>query len=312
MRLLKKVPWLLAIAWICACSASYAMDEQFPEGALSSVVAIMIRDAKGALHPHGTGFLMYNYEPTPHFLVTNRHVFEPVVDGKPIRIQSVVVKANLKPDLLQQVGQGKWLEFEVKLWDGNSPLWTGHPNDSVDVAVIYFPPIETLSVMLENASDVGFIPKSLCGSLKDLRLSEDVLFFGFPLGMGTLTNPIPFVRSGMVAQIDSVRKMFWLDAQVFGGSSGSPVISAGVLRGQLATQKTPKLVGIVSGYMPSVMQAQEVLRPSSGYTRDTVYVENSGLAVVFSVDLVSECASWHNKRLGPKYLKMMQDARIAK
>ena len=71
---------------------------------------------------------------------------------------------------------------------------------------------------------------------------QKILFVGYPKGFFDTKNFLPVVRSGSIASIPSIdfegRKQLLIDAQVFPGSSGSPVFT--IIGGEY------KLLGIIS------------------------------------------------------------------
>lgn len=57
--------------------------------------------------------------------------------------------------------------------------------------------------------------------------ARDVVFVGYPLGYFDETNNVPILRAGRIASIPKIdfvgQPQFLIDAQVYPGSSGSPV-----------------------------------------------------------------------------------------
>ena len=76
-----------------------------------------------------------------------------------------------------------------------------------------------------------------------VALGSDVLFVGFPNGLYDMKNNLPLVRRGSLASLPNLdfdgRGELVIDAQVFPGSSGSPVF--------IDWDETYKLLGVISG-----------------------------------------------------------------
>jgi len=284
-------------------SATEAQD-RFPDIVAKSVVSLGMLNPQGKWTSIGTGFLMANYNGQTSVLVTCRHIVEPVVKpGVKSKISDIWAKVDPSPvaekeyGTLEKVG---WVLLHMTLVSGGTTLWTGHPDESVDIAVFDFPPNDSLHELLRHFGDVKYIDSSLLGEVDRLCLAQDVLFVGFPLGLGDEGNPQPLVRSGIISYLDPTKKVFMLDAQVFGGSSGSPVVSTGTARGDPPKMKSRKLLEIVKGYWPSPIRLGSLERDISETAKDTIKfpMENAGLGFVFSVDLILETIEAHNERFG--------------
>ena len=298
MRLTTTV-WVVLL--LCVPPVSESKD-RFPDIVAKSVVSLGLQDSQSKWTSIGTGFLMANDQGSSTVLVTCRHIVEP--ESKPgvkKRLPEIWAKTDPSPIVEELYGMSEesgWVLFRITLIKSDSTLWTGHPNDSVDIAVFDFPPNDSKHDQLGRVSDIHYIPDSFCGEFDSLCLAQDVLFVGFPLGLGDVGNPQPLVRSGIVSYLDKRKKTFMLDAQVFGGSSGSPVVSTGSSRGDRPTMKTRRLLGIVKGYWPSPIRLGTLQRDVSETAKDTIRVpvENAGLGIVFSADLILETIQIHNKR----------------
>jgi hypothetical protein len=98
-----------------------------------------------------------------------------------------------------------------------------------------------------------------------------------------------------------VPKTFLIDAFVFPGNSGGPVVSAVDITAITGTkaQNTAYLIGMVKGYVPydDVAVSQQTGRPRM------VSEENSGLAEVIPVDFINETIEFdrrsHAQSLSP-------------
>jgi hypothetical protein len=125
---------------------------------------------------------------------------------------------------------GQRFDIQVENFEGQ---WYGHSKDNIDIAIMPLVPI------LQEIERVGkraffraishdLIPNA--EQLTNLDAVEELLFIGYPNGIFDSRNLIPIVRRGTTAtplQIDyEGEPVFLMDASVFPGSSGSPVLIA--------------------------------------------------------------------------------------
>jgi hypothetical protein len=112
----------------------------------------------------------------------------------------------------------------------------------------------------------------------DLLPGRDVWFIGYPENRFDTVHNLPLLRKGCIASIPTVdfnsAKEFVIDAQVFFGSSGSPVF--GILDGKY------RLLGVVSQTMIRNNQLQKA--PSNVLSTQEVL----GLGIVIKSTLVKE------------------------
>jgi len=158
-----------------------------------------------------------NDKSTP-FLVTNNHVVKGAKVGRFFFTKS----DGQKP----QVGN----RFDVEI-QSFEQQWHPHPRDSIDVAVM---PLGPLLNEIANRGVQVFIralPKRFIPTpqqVADLDALEEIVFVGYPSGIYDVKNLMPIIRRGTTAtplQIDyEGEPAFLVDASVFPGSSGSPVL----------------------------------------------------------------------------------------
>ena len=128
--------------------------------------------------------------------------------------------------------------------------------------------------------------------MADAGLSEGASIFalGFPMGLvGDERNTV-IVRSGVLARIRDTlvkpRFPFMVDATVFPGNSGGPVVSKPEIVSIRGTKSdnNANLIGIVASYVPyiDVAISQQTRKPR------ITFEENSGLTNVYSVDCINE------------------------
>ncbi len=219
------------------------------------------------------------------YLVSNRHILEDMAQ----------VYLRLNPQANEPAR-----EYTLTLLDNNgAPLWVPHPNPEIDVAVITI----NIGWLEEQAMQVAYFRSDLEANvekLKDLGITEGdfVYVLGFPMGfVGDLRNTV-IVRGGSIARIRDVlagtSREFLVDAFIFPGNSGGPVVSkpeALSIEGT-KSQKTAFLIGIVKSYVPyrDVAISLQTKRPR------VIFEENSGLAAVHSVDCIHEAIQEHLKK----------------
>lgn len=254
---------------------------------LDCVTAIGFRDEQGNVSFGATGFLYGVYmgegdEPgQSHFrvyLVTNRHVFE----------GSTAAVLRFNP----QVGEPARM-YDLALVDaeGNA-LYSLHPVPGVDVAAV------PINVNLLKDQGIQFSYFQSNSHVMDLAAAEangvcegnGVFVLGFPLGDPGNERNYVVVRQGVVARIrDAIAgasAVFLVDASIFPGNSGGPVLTRPEVVSIQGTQSYGKssLLGIVSAYVPyqDVAISAQTKRPR------VIFEENSGLAVIVPVDRIAE------------------------
>ena len=122
----------------------------------------------------------------------------------------------------------------------------------------------------------------------EFREGDEVYTLGFPLGLAGHDRNYPIARQGIVARIqdwyDGQSDSFLIDASIFPGNSGGPVIAKPTMYSYSQTRTQPKLIGVVSGYLT---HADVALRDQTGRPI-LASKENSGLATVVPIDKVRE------------------------
>ena len=174
----------------------------------------------------GTGFHLKFKNSGKSVLVTNKHVVDKAIKGK----VSFTVSQNESGE--PEIGN----HFEAVL-ENLAQTWIPHPDPTVDLAAI---PISRLTISRltarydkNHSQSQGFLPPivdSLIPSrteLEEMRLIEDVIMVGYPIGLWDSFNNLPVVRRGITATHPGIdfegRTEFLIDCACFPGSSGSPV-----------------------------------------------------------------------------------------
>lgn len=252
----------------------------FTPNYIDCVVAIGIENKKEK-HWIGTGFFFGKLlEKTPDtkniyttYLVTNKHVLK--------GLDQIIIRFNPKT-----VESSK--DYHVKLIIDNKPTWHSHPDPDIDVAVI--------RVNLHTPNNAGMKFKFFqsdkevftFNEMKENGVTEGdgVFVLGFPMGIVAEDRQYVFVRSGSIARIkdlyDLRSKDYVVDAFVFPGNSGGPVISKpeiASIKGTVFNSKS-RLIGIIKSYIPytDVAISRQTQMPR------ITFEENSGLSLVEPVD----------------------------
>jgi hypothetical protein len=171
----------------------------------------------------GTAFVVrYEWEPGKlgDFLVTAGHV---AAAGSPGHIFFHMGSGG--QPLLEKV-----YRMTIANW---AAAWQHHPNPRIDVAVM--PLGEVYTKLGQDRVEIFTrpLPSSLFATeeiLSKLDSLEDIVFQGFPMGLSDISHLLPITRRGITAtplMVDyNSLPAFLIDASVFWGSSGSPVLIA--------------------------------------------------------------------------------------
>lgn len=219
------------------------MSESFEESC-AYATGRMVLQGGGRGDSTGTGFFYTapygNDGGSITLLISNRHVF-----GSADR--TLQLKLNRK----KGDGTPNFLEPLSVVQHGLEHIYFEHPDPRVDLACV-------------NASELthhgaSFRPLSADFTSPPINLSTvhpgaGVIFVGYPDGLYDEKHNLPLIRRGSVASIASVdfcgRGEFVIDANVYKGSSGSPVFTA--------MDGTYKLLGVLSEFMVSKNQVRPV------------------------------------------------------
>ena len=256
-----------------------------PSEYMDAVVALGVSIKNDEVNFTATGFLYCHSILSPQdgkrlyftFLVTNRHV--------------ITEKNRLWMRFNHPMGSGsQTYPMPVGGTDGSTP-WIVHPDAEVDVAII---PIS--SEWLENQG----IKHSFFHAGRHTFIRENdkyepsegdgVFILGFPLGLAGGDRNYAIVRYGILARIqDWLRgsaREFLIDASVFPGNSGGPVVTKPEGMSYPGTRSSfgSRLIGMVSSYLPykEVAVSQQTGKPRM------IFEENSGLGVVVPIDVIQE------------------------
>ena len=264
-----------------------------PAGYLNAVVAIGVGDVPERRKWIGTGFVYGQFlscgsgESKNYriFLITNSHVLQDQ--------SKIWLKFN------QLRGQGS-TDYYVVLRDENGQEnWSRHSDSDVAAFSI------DLHLLRRAGHEPGiFRSDENVARVQDLIAygateGDGVFLLGFPMGLVDSTRQYVVCRRGCLARIrdvlDGSRQDFLVDALVFPGNSGSPVLSKPEMVAIQGTRRTGKcqLIGIVTSYVP---YRDRAVSSQTGRLR-VVFEENSGLAAVVPVDVIEEVARQELRRI---------------
>jgi hypothetical protein len=227
--------------------------QSFVEQIQFSTLRLELVDDAGQPKGIGTGFLVKadlrnNPGSAVILLVSNKHVFE----GS----KGFVVAFHKRKPSLNEPDLGQIYRFQAKDYSG---AYFAHLNPNVDLACVN---ISTVIEQLHAQIYYKFLDQSLFANFSepDLDAGQRVIFVGYPDNRYDQVHNLPIIRSGVIASHPKVdfngEPQFIIDAQVFPGSSGSPVFlnvkEAQFNRGQiiLGGGQSPYIfIGVVSATM---------------------------------------------------------------
>ena len=236
----------------------------------------------------GTGFLITKpIDPSDPkkkkiLLFSNKHVFWGKADMK-----NPEAKKKLSLTLHRRETDGSYKPGSVHTFifetDRKQAGYFDHPEENVDVACA-------------NISDVGNknIPLNIIALDVDnfidfdknvLTASTKILFVGYPTGFYDRKHWLPVMRLGSIASIPSINfngeRQILVDAQVFPGSSGSPVF--------VSVNGRYKLLGIISNGVQKRLDFAEVKKSTNDQEqKNQIPTEWMGLGLLFTNETIKE------------------------
>lgn len=248
------------------------VNDKFEEQVFFTTTRINIPQANGTGTSIGTGFL-YNAplndgtDRVVTLLISNKHVFQN--PNGAISFTFNKKDQDSEPDL-----------GNIHTFSGNefSGIYSEHPNPDIDLACI------NASVITHEEHNVYYRNLTLDMisdfSEEDFVPGLDIWFVGYPANRFDVSNNLPLLRKGYVSSIPKVnfnsKEEFVIDAQVYQGSSGSPVFAA--INGKF------KLIGVVTQTMirHGMLQAIPTLQTGLGVE------QTLGLGIVLKATLLHE------------------------
>jgi hypothetical protein len=238
---------------------------------LHSTVQIISETTLGAAS-FGTGFF-FAFFPQGNqnvpAIVTNKHVVAGATTG---HLKLTMQSADGSVDL------NNFVDFIVPDF---AIHWIPHPDPAVDLTVM---PCAGLLQQLENQGKKAFLvtlDQSLVptdADLAELTPLEDILVVGYPNGIIDKAHNIPVFRRGITATPANIdfnnTTEFLIDAAIFPGSSGSPVLlfnqGSYATRQGLVIGSRVKLLGIVHAVFNDLVNGEISIVPAPTQARAVV------------------------------------------
>ncbi len=249
---------------------------------------ISIQNPPGSGKPetHGTGFFYRSNftlnDGSPAsilLLISNRHVF-----GDPTRQMTIKVNKK-KGDGSPDFGNVASITFP-----GFADRYYPHPDPGVDLACVDVTQLAHMRVggkplYIKHLGDEFLTPINY----EKVVPGSDVLFVGYPNDFYDTRNNLPLARKGSLSSIPNVdfegKGELVIDAEVFGGSSGSPVFTH--------WDKKSRLLGVLSR---SVNRTERVV----GRTIAIEVREHIGLGIIVKQRHVQELIDYTSKMIRTK------------
>lgn len=117
-------------------------------------------------------------------------------------------------------------------------------NEGWDIAVLV---LKKITPDQQWVSTDLIIPMGMFGAGSDVIEGKEIIYIGYPLGLGAEEKNYPVSRQGMIAQVVRNRATFLIDGFASRGNSGSPVFS----------RKDGKLLGMIVSFEPDFIDSFE-------------------------------------------------------
>jgi hypothetical protein len=219
------------------------------EQLLFATMRLELRERDGSVAGAGTGFLLRYTKANgidEVYLITNRHVVEGAT-----QVVGYFTKAAAGggPD----VGNVFWVDLTLP------KAWRRHPDSEIDLCAL---PLSKPLVAIELAKkdSAYFVAPSSTMLATHEQLSAldaflPIIFVGYPNGIFDVRNFTPLLRQGFTASHPALdfcgRPDLVVDASVFPGSSGSPVLAYGLsIKGNVINYR-------ILGVLRSVLYADD-------------------------------------------------------
>ncbi|MFN4181416.1 MAG: trypsin-like serine peptidase [Candidatus Paceibacteria bacterium] len=240
----------------------------------------------------GTGFLVqvkYDDTRVRHLLFSNKHVFWGKKDFESKKYLSKDTEKELQITIHSMSEQGDYSlgnikNIRIKLKRGDNGYYENSIHE-IDVACINVSEVyNTHKINMRSAVLTDFNNYDL----GQIHAGSKVVFIGYPTGFYDKKHSLPVLRSGYIASIPDVDfnglPQILLDAQVFPGSSGSPVFIQ--LNGQY------KLLGIINAAQINPLQFIEIPSKEMSISNDSfvkkIPVQFIGLGMLFKISTIND------------------------
>lgn len=218
-------------------------------------------------------------------LFSNKHVFWGKKD-KDTENSKKILRLTFhknKDDNTHKLGQVHSFDIEIDRKLGSKKYYFEHLNKNIDIGCINISNLNNQGIKLNiPALDVN---EFISFDRSELFAGMKILFVGYPSGFYDKKNFLPVMRSGTIASIPAIdfngEPSILLDAQVFPGSSGSPVFS--LVKGKY------QLLGIISSGVRKGLDFIEIENSSQENIKKTsLPVEWLGLGLLFVNETIKE------------------------
>jgi hypothetical protein len=197
-------------------------------------------------------------------------------------------------------GTTRDLGITVKAPDGQ-PTWIAHPNEEVDLAAFG---LNGELLRAVEADEPYVLSDTNCWRMNEMReqgLSEgdSIFVLGYPLGEVSRGLQRAIARAGIIARVrdsyDYIPSAYLIDAHIFEGNSGGPVVTRPELTHLPETKPINqcRLIGIVT-HVHAYHARAEVLRADSSdrmkldQKTQVRFKDPAGLARVEPIDRIFE------------------------
>lgn len=216
-------------------------------------------------------------------LFSNKHVFWGKKDKETKNIKKMIRLTfhKRKDDNIYELGQVHSFIIEIDRTVGK--VYFDHPDSTIDVGCVNISNLNNQGIKLNipvlNINEFSNFNRS------ELFAGMKILFVGYPSVFYDKKNSLPVMRSGTIASIPALdfngTPSILLDAQVFPGSSGSPVFSQ--------VNGKHQLLGIISSGIRKGLDFVEIENSSEEKNKKTsVPVEWLGLGLLFINETIKE------------------------
>jgi hypothetical protein len=229
----------------------------------------------------GTGFLVGKKAENGSsriLLFSNKHVFWGKKDINTKNVSKMVRITLHKKGKNGEFLLGEKIEITGTLYRDRDKGYYDHPDENVDIGCANISKLanDDLGPYIALLGDDFFDFE-----VKQLHPGSAVKFVGYPNGFFDTVNNLPILRSGTIASIPDINFMgkpqILIDAQVFPGSSGSPVF--------VSFDGKYKLIGVLSS---AVFKALDFHKREISEEENSVPIEWLGLGILFTTDTLRE------------------------
>lgn len=213
---------VIALAIVNECYSQIEYGQIYTDPAINiherlmkSTFRISGEDSSG-MSIEGTCFILEKLDSTrgtKKILITARHVLEDISD------EYITVNYPCEKDSL--LGNCRKL---IRVRDRNTPLWIGHKDSVIDIAVLE---ISTLEFYNNNLMSTEYLATENLLKQFQLKPGDKLFCIGYPHGVSANELGYPILKGGYVASyplLPTTKNQFFLfDCEVFEANSGSPV-----------------------------------------------------------------------------------------